>query len=143
MNKLVIDFLYLDLSTCERCQSADQTLDKVLTELRPQLRVIDYLTVNKIRMTSKDDEKKYGFKRSPTIKINGVDVEEIVSGELSITDNYCGSCSDICGEDTNCRTFEYKGKTSENIPKEMLREGLLKVLGQYDSSCCRKNCGCG
>lgn len=142
MNKLVIDFLYLDLSCCERCQSADQTLDEVLAELRPQLRIIDYLSVNKIRMTSKDDEKKYDFKRSPTIRINGKDIVEIVSGKLKITDNYCGSCSDICGEDTNCRTFEYRGETSEDIPKGMLKEGLLKVLSQYDGSCCKKSCGC-
>ena len=142
MNKLNIDFLYLDLSCCERCQSTDETLDEVLMELRQELIVIDHLTVNKIRISTKEDENKYGLKRSPTIRLNGRDLEEIVSGKLVMSDNYCGSCSDVCGEETNCRTFEYDGETSENIPKEMLREGILRVLDQFKGSCCEESCGC-
>ncbi|MBN1389378.1 MAG: DUF2703 domain-containing protein [Candidatus Thermoplasmatota archaeon] len=143
MNKLSIDFLYLDLSCCERCQSADEILDEVLVELRQELRVIDHLTVKKIRIGNREDEEKYGLKRSPTIRLNGRDLEEIVSGKLVISDNYCGPCSVVCGEETNCRTFEYDGETSENIPKEMLREGILMVLDQFKGSCCDGNCGCG
>jgi len=139
MKKLIIDFLYLDLSSCERCQDTDRILDEVLSELGPNLRVVDYLRINKIKMTNKEDEKKYGFKRSPTIKLNGRDVEEIVSGRSEVTDNYCSSCSDVCGEDTDCRTYEYGEETSENVPKEMLKEGLLKVLCQYDDTCCAGN----
>ncbi|MDK2891838.1 DUF2703 domain-containing protein [Methanohalophilus sp.] len=141
MNKLIIDFLYLDLSCCERCQATDETLDEVLMELKPQLKVIDHLCINKIRVASKEEQQKYDLKRSPTVRINGKDLEEIVFDKLSIRDNYCGSCSDICGEDTNCRIFEYKGETSEDIPKEMLREGLLKVLSEYDNSFSKK-CSC-
>ena len=143
MNKLNIDFLYLDLYCCERCQSTDETLDEVLIELRQELRVIDHLTVNKIRISTKEDEERYGLKRSPTIRLNGQDLEEIVSGRMVMSDNYCGSCSDVCRVETNCRTFEYDGETSEHIPKEMLREGLLRVLEQFKGSCCEENCECG
>ncbi|MBN1539400.1 MAG: DUF2703 domain-containing protein [Candidatus Thermoplasmatota archaeon] len=136
MNRLVIDFLYLDLSCCERCQTTDGTLDEVLLELRPELRVIDHLSVNKIRIGNREDEEKYGLKRSPTIRLNGQDIEEIVSGKLEISENYCGSCSDVCGEETNCRTFEYDGTSSENIPREILKEGLLKVLDRFKGPCC-------
>ena len=142
MYKMNIDFLYLDLSCCERCQSTDETLDEVLAELRQELRVIDHLTVNKIRISTKEDENKYGLKRSPTIRLNGQDLEEIISGKLVMSDNYCGSCSDVCGEDTNCRTFEYDGEINEDIPKEMLREGILKVLDQFKGSFSGDNCGC-
>ena len=143
MYKMNIDFLYLDLSCCERCQSTDETLDEVLAELRQELRVIDHLTVNKIRISTKEDENKYGLKRSPTIRLNGQDLEEIISGKLVMSDNYCGSCSDVCGEETNCRTFEYDGETSENIPKEMLREGILRVLDQFKGSCYEDSCSYG
>lgn len=142
MNKLNIDFLYLDLSCCERCQSTDETLDEVLMELRQEMRVIDHLSVNKIRISTKEDESKYDLKRSPTIRLNGQDLEEIVSGELVMSDNYCGSCSDVCGEETNCRIFEYDGETSENIPKDMLREGILRVLDLFKGSCSEESCGC-
>ncbi|NPE31260.1 DUF2703 domain-containing protein [Methanococcoides sp. SA1] len=140
MNKLIIDFLYLDLSCCERCQATDQTLDEVLAELKSQLKVVDHLCINKIRITTKEEEQKYGLKRSPTVRINGKDLEEIVFNRLNIIDNYCGSCSDVCGVETNCRIFEYKGETSEDIPKEMLREGLLKVLSEYDNSYNKSKC---
>lgn len=140
MKKLNIDFLYLDLSCCERCRSTDEELDEVLMELRQELRVIDHLTVNKIRISNEEDEKKLGLKRSPTIRLNGMDIEEIVTGKIEISDNYCGSCSDVCGEETNCRTFEYDGETSENIPREMLREGILKVLNQIKETCYEDNC---
>lgn len=32
--KLVIDFLYLDLSSCRRCQATDRVLDHALDEMR-------------------------------------------------------------------------------------------------------------
>ncbi|MGC9332212.1 MAG: hypothetical protein ACP5DZ_10125 [Bacteroidales bacterium] len=33
-NSLTIDFFYVDLSECGRCQSSDETLDKALREMR-------------------------------------------------------------------------------------------------------------
>jgi len=130
--------LYLDLSKCQRCRQTDEILDEVIAELRPQLQKVKHLTINKIKMLDEKDQKKHGFKRSPTIRINGKDIEEIVSGKLKITDNYCSACSDVCSEDTDCRTFEYKGAVSENVPKEMLKEALQIVLSE-DNSC---GCGC-
>lgn len=134
--KLKIDFLYLDLSVCKRCQATDKVLDKALDELREKIRDVKELTVNKIKIKSDKEAKKYNFIRSPTIKINGVDIEEILTGKLEIKDNYCESCVGGCGKSclrvtsggTQCRVVEYKGKTYGAVPKEMIKEAIKKTL---------------
>jgi len=80
--------------------------------------------------------KKYDFVRSPTIRINGVDIEEILAGKLEIKDSYCEPCASGCGEScpestgggTQCRIVEYKGKVYEAVPKEMIKEAIRKQL---------------
>ena len=134
--KLKIDFLSLELSVCKRCQATDKVLDKVLDELREKIRDVKELTVNKIKIKSDKEAKKYNFVRSPTIKINGIDIEEILTGKLEIKDNYCESCVSGCGKSclevtgggTQCRVVEYKGKTYEAVPKEMIKEAIKKTL---------------
>jgi hypothetical protein len=125
---LEIDFLYLDLSTCERCRTTDKVLDEALDEMREDLRGVKELTVRKIKVGDEGEAKKYEFVKSPTIRVNGKDIEEILSGKLEIKDNYCESCAQSCGTST-CRIFEYNGKTYEAVPKEMIKDAIAKVLG--------------
>lgn len=135
--KLKIDFLYLDISVCDRCKAADKVLDDALEDLREKLRILKQLTINKIKIRDDKEAKEYNFVRSPTIRINGIDIEKILKGnKAKITDNYCSDCSKVCGEScsdttgggTNCRTFEYKGKMYNSPPKEMIKEAILKNL---------------
>lgn len=128
-SKLVIDFLYLDLSLCERCQLTDVVLDEALDELREELKDVKQISVNKIKILSDKEAEKYDFISSPTLRINGKDIEEIVTGKLEIKENYCSSCSEVCCGDTNCRTYEYNGTISDSIPKEMIKEAIMIVLG--------------
>lgn len=146
--KLVIDFLYLDLSSCARCKATDQVLDEALIGLRGKLP--PNVTVNKTQVSK--DEVDDSF-RSPTIRINGKDIEEILHKEFKIKrhqkDNYCGQCSDICGEETQCRVYEYKGRNYDALPKLMIQEAIAKVVGfelsseqtqKSDSSCTTNRC---
>jgi len=133
--KLKIDFLYLDLSTCERCGATDKVLDDTLSELKPELKSVK-VTVNRIKIESNEGARKYDFIRSPTIRINGIDIEKILTGKLDVKDNYCESCASGCGAScseatgggTQCRIVEYKGKTYEAVPKEMIKDAIRKVL---------------
>jgi len=135
--KLEIDFLYLDLSVCERCQATDKVLDEALDKLREETKDVKELTINKIKIMSDEEAKKYNLVRSPTIKINGVDIEKILAGKLEIKDDYCESCVSGCDKSclevtdggTQCRIVEYKGKTYEAVPKEMIKDAIRKVLG--------------
>lgn len=132
--KVTVEYLYLDLNTCDRCIGTDDVLDHVLMTLTPALKMagfeVDYI---KKEMTTAEIAGQYKFLSSPTIRVNGRDICQTVA------ETSCGCCSDISGTNVNCRVFEYQGKTYELPPEEMLAEAILKsVFGQTDSSC---SCG--
>lgn len=141
--KLVIDFLYMDLSSCRRCQATDRILDRALDEMRDELKGVKELTVNKIRVTSDREAEQRNVIRSPTIRINGIDFEEILTGRAEVTENCCPDCSQVCGDSmprttdggTNCRTFRYGGKTYNSPPKEMIKEAVRKSLRKKSGTC--------
>ncbi|MFP4051933.1 MAG: DUF2703 domain-containing protein [Thermoplasmata archaeon] len=138
-DELLIDFLYVDLSECERCQSSDETLDRALRGLREQIHDagISTITINKTKITSDEQAERYGLVRSPTLRIDGKDIEEIVNEDYEIKDNYCPSCEDVTGPDcyevtgggNECRVFEYEGETYETIPEKMIKEAIRDVVG--------------
>lgn len=124
MNKqLKVDFLYLDLTVCERCQGTDTTLTEALNDLHGLFDTLGYeVVVNSINVSTKALAEKYRFESSPTVLVNGIDV----LGE--ITENDCCSCGSLCGDSVDCRTFRYDGKTYEQPPKQMIIEGILKAM---------------
>jgi hypothetical protein len=105
-----------------------------MMELTPALKMAGFeVEYNKKEMTTADIAARNRFQSSPTIRVNGRDICQTVA------ENSCGCCSDISGTDVSCRVFEYKGKTYELPPEEMLAEAILSVVfGQKDS-----NCSCG
>lgn len=123
---LNVDYLYLDLQRCDRCQSTDQRLEEALELLRPVLLKLGYsFKLNKIHMSTKDLALKYRFLSSPTIRINNFDLFE------TVTENECGCCSEISGHATDCRTFEEEGQTV-NAPsvKLLIEKILLHILNK-------------
>lgn len=73
--QLKIDFLYLDLNTCDRCMATDSTLKEALAELSGILNKLDYtVEVNKVKITTKELAEQYRFLSSPTIRANGLDI---------------------------------------------------------------------
>lgn len=118
-----IDYLYLDLKTCDRCVGTDQILEEVLALLRPALELAGYkVELLKTEMTTAELAEKYRFISSPTILVNGRDV----CGEVQ--ENACSCCGAISGMDTDCRTFSYNGSVYEVPPKEMLAEAVLREV---------------
>lgn len=155
--QLTVDFQYLDLSVCERCMNTDKVLDEALSDMRGMLP--SKVTVNKFQVSKNEVDESF---RSPTIRINGKDIEEILHKEFKIKedqkDNECKPCSDICGENTRCRVYEYRGKEYASLPKEMIQEAIATTLGielpseqsESTTSCCAdgdiaksKAAGCG
>lgn len=121
--KLRIEYLYLDLDTCDRCIETDKVLDEVIEILRPGLELAGYeLEYKKHEIISEEMAKEYHFLSSPTILLNGFDIFE------TITESECGCCSEIANTDICCRTFEQDGKSINTPTKEMMAYAILNHL---------------
>ena len=120
---VLIEYLYLDLNTCDRCIGTEQELDMVVSTLSPALNLAGYtVEYRKIEIISEEVAEKHEFLSSPTVRVNGKDVCQ------SVVENNCGCCGQISGTDVDCRIFEYNGGTYEVAPKEMLAEAIFKGL---------------
>lgn len=130
-NKVLVEYLYLDLKTCDRCVGTDNVLGEVMLLLTPALQLAGYeVEYFKTEMNTAELAKKHRFLSSPTIRVNGQDIC------TSVKENSCGCCSQISGTDVDCRVFEYYGESYEVPPKEMLAEAILKaVFGEPKGGC--------
>lgn len=127
---VTIDFLYLDLNTCDRCMATDDTLNESISVLTPLLQTLNYaVEINRVNITTKELAEQYRFISSPTIRVNGVDI----CNELRESD--CKDCGDLCGDSVDCRVFVYNGEEYEEPPVVMIVDGILRALfGQPNSS---------
>lgn len=128
--KVEIDFLYLDLNTCKRCQGAESNLDQAIREVSAVLKAAGYeVSLNKVNITSVDLATQYEFLSSPTIRINGNDIV------LDVTETSCQDCGDICGDSVDCRSWVYEGIEQPEPPKEMLVNAIMKeVFGGHSAT---------
>lgn len=129
--KVLIEYLYLDLETCDRCIGTDQVLDEVVMTITPALRLAGYkVDYSKIEIETAQQAEQHQFLSSPTIRLNGKDICGIVK------ENSCGCCSEISGTDVDCRIFEYEGVGYEVPPKEMLTQTILKtIFAESENGC--------
>ena len=121
--EITIDFLFLDLSICERCIATGDTLDEALRVLAPIFETLNYsVTVNKVNITTEELAEQHRFISSPTIRVNGIDIcNEVVENE-------CESCGDLAGCSVDCRVFVYEGKEYTQPPAAAIADGILRVL---------------
>ena len=129
---VLVEYLYLDLKTCDRCVGTDKVLEEVLEVLTPVLELAGYdVKYHKKEMTTINDAKEHKFVSSPTIRVNGNDICD------SVIENDCGCCGEISGTQVDCRVFEYEGNQYEVPPKAMLTEYILRaVFSENKKSSC-------
>lgn len=121
--EIIIDFLYLDLSVCERCQGTDSSLDQAVEEVSSVLKSAGYdIVVNKINITSEELAVKHRFVSSPTIRINGRDIA------MELKESCCEECGDLCGDNVECRVWVYEGAEYNEPPKAMIVNAILKEV---------------
>lgn len=132
--RVLIEYLYLDLQTCDRCISTDNILDDILTVITPALKHAGYeVEYQKKCIETEDMAKQYKFFSSPTIRVNGQDVC------ATVMESDCGCCSQISGTDVDCRVFEYNGEIFQVPPKEMLCDAILNAVFGHKGN----ECSCG
>ena len=128
-----IDYLYLDLNTCDRCVGTDAVLEEVVKELAPAFALAGYrVSYNKVEITTEQLAIEKRFLSSPTIRVNGHDICD------GVKESDCGCCGEISGTQVDCRVFEYEGALYEVPPKAMLAEAILK----YGFTAEATNCSC-
>lgn len=122
MKKLNIEWKHLDLDkgTCLRCLETDKTLQQVILELKEELKDVKITFIE-----TKLSEKK--IHQSNVILINGKPIEKILSN-TEVSKNYCQSCSCLTGNENYCRTIQYNDKGYKEIPEELIRMAVLKIL---------------
>ena len=121
--KIVIDYLYLDLNTCDRCIGTDQVLEEVIHVISPAFQIAGYdILYNKVEMETEPIAIRNEFVSSPTIRVNGQDIC------LSVKESSCGCCSDISGTPVDCRVFEFEGRDFDVPPKEMIATAIFEAV---------------
>ena len=127
-----VEYLYLDLDTCDRCIGTDTVLEEVMDELKPAFEVAGYhISYNKVEIASEELAIKYKFVSSPTIRVNGFDICD------DVNESDCGCCGEISGTQVDCRVFEYEGKFYEVPPKAMISEAILRnAFNTEATDCC-------
>lgn len=121
--RIIIDFLYLDLSVCTRCQGTDTSLYESLAEVYKVLEATGVeVEVNKINVSTEELAIQHRFVSSPTIRVNGRDIQ------MEVKESLCESCGDLCGNEVDCRVWVYQGKEYTVPPKAMIIEAILKEI---------------
>ena len=122
---LDIDFLYLDLSACERCQDTESSLEEAIEEIARILEATGVeVALNKIHVTSEEQAVALGFLVSPTIRVNSRDIQ------MNFRESLCESCSALCECEggVSCREWEYQGQWYTAPPKGLIIEAILKEV---------------
>lgn len=127
--RILIDLLYLDLSVCTRCQGTDENLDAAVAEVSKVLESTGTdVVVNRVHVLSEKLARKYQFVSSPTIRVNGRDIQ------MDIRESLCESCGDLCGDSVDCRVWAYRGREYTEPPKAMIIESILReVYGSHET----------
>lgn len=116
-----IEFLYLDLDACTRCRGTGRNLEEALHEVAGVLEATGIkVNLKKIHVQTEKQALALGFVSSPTIRINGRDIQ------LDVRESLCESCGDLCGEEVDCRVWVYQGREYTVAPKGMIIEAILK-----------------
>lgn len=121
--RVLVELLFLDLETCVRCTGTDEVLEEALRDVAGVMDAMGVeLEMERIHISTEEEARRYGLLSSPTIRVNGSDIQ------LDFRESLCESCGDICGDDVDCRVWVWQGQEYSVPPKGMLVEALLGAL---------------
>lgn len=121
---LLVDFLFLDRDRCDRCRGTEESLHDALERLEPIFDTLDVeVVVRNVRVTSDAAARRTRLESSPTVRIDGRDVQP------AFDESPCESCGDRCSAEAgiDCRTWTYRGEQHSQAPPELLLEALLQA----------------
>ena len=124
MRRLEIEWKHLDKDgdTCFRCAETGNTVKDFIQGMN------DTCLEEGIQITLKEtllDEE--GISESNSLRFNGTLLEDVLNN-LKVSENYCGSCTELTGQETYCRTVEKDGETYEEIPESVIWDAACRVM---------------
>jgi hypothetical protein len=126
-----LEFLYLDLSVCGRCQGTGRSLKQALRAARDALAAMDVgVEVDSIHVANADIAKAVGLVVSPTIRIDGRDIQP------NVLQSPCADCGDRCGCDggCNCRKWRWRDREYAAAPPGLIVEALMAAAVARNAS---------
>ena len=137
---LDLEFLYLDLSVCKRCQGTESSLEGALAEVARVLELSGVeVTIQKIHVQTEEQARALGFVSSPTLRINGRDIQMVRGNPMNVKEIPCQCGGALCGQDIDCRDWVYEGQAYDTPPialivNAILREAFAAVDGTRQTS---------
>lgn len=132
MTKIIIQWKHFDKdgSTCNRCSKTGDNIQQVIRGLQKEFE-IEFVET---KLT--EDQ----MSESNQVIINGKLLEDIIPNTKA-GENYCNSCSDLIGKpgDCHCRTLTQGEKIFEDIPQELIKSAILKILNLEQITSSNKN----
>ena len=128
--RLWIELLVLDLTTCGRCRGADRSLRAALDLVGDLFEATGtQVEVERIEVQSGAQARELRFESSPTIRVNGRDLA------VELRESSCGSegCTDGCSEQIACRVWPYRGREYTEPPVSMLVDAMLRAVYAGDA----------
>ncbi len=119
----VVDFLFLDLSRCERCQSSGANIDTALATIDGILDATGArVELHRIQVADIEQARELRFVSSPTIRVNGRDIAP------ELRESECGANGCGCGPGVSCRSWRYGGREYPEAPVGLIVDAILSAL---------------
>lgn len=122
---ITIDFLFVDLTTCERCIGTDRSVQAALGLAGDVLAATGAtVEVRRTLVETAEQARALRFVSSPTIRVNGRDIA------LGLEETPCESeaCSCADGEPIACRAWTYRGREYREAPVGLIVDAILGEL---------------
>ena len=134
---LTIEWKHLarDGRTCERCGETGAAVREAVRHLKQHCRP------QGVKIELRETKlPKSRLAESNVLLFNGVPLEQLIAGAKT-GKNQCGSCSDLLGTETQCRTVQHGGRTLEAIPSRLILQAACRSLdcacGKRGADACR------
>lgn len=118
-----IDFLYLDLDSCDRCIGTDASLEAAVANVARLLEVAAVqVSVRKTLVASEAQARELGFVTSPTIRVNNRDIA------LEMRESRCEAEACACNGGIDCRVWIWQGREFTEAPTPMIVDAILREV---------------
>lgn len=117
MKKVTIKFLFFNEKVCGRCKTTDDFLNEAIKEFKQKYSDVKIIV-------KKERFRKEDIKKSPTILLDGTDLEFYLSPNFVPKSDNCQDCSCFVNQPVSCRTYG----DNENLSKGQILLALEKHL---------------